>query len=839
MTDARHIGPYRIVRDLGSGGMGTVYLAERDDGAFEAQVALKILLPSLVGTDLAARFRRERQILAELSHPGIARLLDGGQSDDGVPYLVMELVDGTPIDAFVRASGLDVEDRIRLFLHVCDAVRHAHARLIVHTDLKPANILVDAEGRPTLLDFGIAKLVGEPDTDPGSASSGTALRPLTPAYSSPEQIRGEPIATSTDVYSLGVLLYELLTGALPYPTEARSGRALEDAILAAEPVPPSGRPRASAPAASPGSSARRARVDKDLDTIVLKALAKDPRRRYASVDRLADDLERYLRSEPVLARPDSWTYRARKFVHRHRGGVTGAAATVASVVTFGVVSFVLAGRVEAERNVALSARAEAEAVTDFLVDVFDATDPNRAQGLDLTARDILGSGGVRLRTELDDQPGVQGAIALAIGEAYQRLGALDSAATHLSFAADRSGSAHGPRSVQRALALEAFGRIQAGRGLYEEADSALAEALAIALDVVGPDALETARVWNSVASVRHDRAEYDEAESAYLEALRIREAALGPTHPETIVLLNNLGQLYPDAGRIEEGIAFSRRALDARLARHGDTPHLEVAYSTNNLASALELAGRYDEAEPLYLQSLAIREALLDPEHPSITRLRNNLGTLYIRSGRHEEAVSLLADVVDAERRDGLQPIRLAGSLSNLGTALLRSGRYEDAIPPLEESESLIREALGGDAVMLAFPRQSIGDALASLGRSAEAEAAYRAALEVREGGLDDDNLNVAFTRSKLGTFLLGQGRLDEAEALLERASEVRRSTLEEGHPDLIDSTIQIGRLRAAQGRPEEAAELFRRAIAEGLAARGEEDLGAQRARALLEELGG
>jgi eukaryotic-like serine/threonine-protein kinase len=840
MSEPRRVGPYRIVRSLGAGGMGTVYLGERDDERFEAQVAVKLLLSSLVGTDLAGRFSRERQILAELSHPGIARLLDGGTTDGGIPYLVMEYVDGTPIDEFVRRSELGLRERLELFLKVCDAVRHAHARLIVHTDLKPANILVNAEGRPTLLDFGIAKLMGDPDTDPGSVSATNVDRPLTPAYSSPEQIRGERIATSTDVYSLGVLLYELVTGTLPYPTHAREGRVLEEAILHADPRPPSSRTDPTLTGStSTWSSGRHHRIDRDLDTIILKALAKDPERRYASVDRLADDLERYLLGKPVLARPDSWTYRTGKFVRRHRGSVAGAVATLASVVVFGVVSLALAAQVEAERNDALAARGEAQAVTDFLVDVFDATDPNRAQGLDLTARDILGAGGSRMRTELGDQPGVQVAVALAIGEAYRRLGASDSAGTAIAFAAERAQEAHGVRSVPRALALEALGRIHTGHGLLEEADSTLAEALSIAMDVAGPDALETATVWNSVGSLRQARLEFDAAEAAYLEALRIREATLGPTDPETITILNNLGQLYPDAGRFAEAIEFSRRALDAYLARHGDTPHLQVAYSTNNLASALEWAGRYDEAEPLYIRSLEIREALLDPDHPSVTRVRNNLGVLYVRSGRHDQAVPLLEEVVAAERRHGHQPMSLARSLSNHGTALVRSGRYADALAPLRESEALFSELLGPDAVVLAFPRQTQGDALAALGRSAEAEAVYRAALDVRQRGLPEDSPNLAFSRNKLGTFLLDEGRIAEAEVLLEQAFDVRIAALTEGHPDLVDSRIQIGRLRAAQGRTEEAAQLLRRAIEEGTAARGADDSGVQRARALLGELDG
>jgi eukaryotic-like serine/threonine-protein kinase len=840
MSAPRRVGPYRIVRSLGTGGMGTVYLGERDDERFEVQVAVKLLRSSLVGTDLAGRFRRERQILAELSHPGIARLLDGGETDEGVPYLVMEYVDGTPIDEFVRRSEVGLSERLELFLKVCDAVRHAHARLIVHTDLKPANILVSGEGWPTLLDFGIAKLLAEPDTDPGSPSAATVLRPLTPAYSSPEQIRGEPIATSTDVYSLGVLLYELVTGTLPYPSPAREGRALEEAILYTDPQPPSRRTDPTlAGSSSTWSSAGHPRIDRDLDTIVLKALAKDPTRRYASVDRLADDLERYLLHQPVLARPDSWTYRAGKFARRHRGSVGGAVATLASVVGFGVVSLALAAQVAAERNEALAARGEAQAVTDFLVEVFDATDPGRAQGLDLTAREILGTGGIRMRTELGDQPAVQGAVALAIGEAYRGLGAPDSAGIHLAFAAEAWREAHGARSVPRALALEALGRIQLGRGQFEEAEGTLAEALSIALDVAGPDALETATVWNATGNVRHARSQLEAAEAAFREALRIREAALGPSHPETAIVLNNLGLLYTDAGRFEEGIEYSRQALEAYLALHGDTPHLEVAYSTNNLASTLETAGRFDEAEPLYLRSMEIREALLDSDHPHVTQIKNNLGTLYIRTGRLEEAVPLLAEVVATHRRRGLEPADLGAGLNNYGTALHRSGRPAEAIDALRESEAIFVELQGSDAVVLAFPRQTLGDALAALVRTEEAEAVYRSALDVRERGLPEDHPNVAFTRNKLGTFLLDEGRLAEAEALLEPALQVRLAALSEGHPDLVDSNLQMGRLRAAQGRTDEAADFLRRAIEEGTAARGEDDPGARRARALLAEIGG
>lgn len=445
----RSVGPWHVVREIGHGGMGTVYLAERADDSYQAQVALKVLT-GVAAPEASRRMRTERRILASLNHPGIARLIDGGETAQGRPYLVMEHVSGDPLDAYCRDRELGLEERVGLLVEICEAVEYAHSRLVVHRDLKPANVLVDATGRPKLLDFGIAKLL-ESDARFGGRTR-TGVRPMTMRYASPEQVRGDPITTATDVYSLGVMLYELLTGTLPHPPEAQSARGIEDAILTHEPEAPGVVARRLRTASREATGGTADRIDADLDTITLKALSKEPSRRYASVERLADDLRRFLSGQPVLARRTTWRYRAGKFVRRNRGAAVGAMATLVSILFFGVYSGLQLMEVRGERLAAQTARDEAQAVTSFLIDVFDATDPNEARGLDVTAREILGNARTRVRDELTD-PGVQGAVMIALGRAYLRLGANDSALVLLSDAAERVEAAHGASSAEYAEAL--------------------------------------------------------------------------------------------------------------------------------------------------------------------------------------------------------------------------------------------------------------------------------------------------------------------------------------------------------------------------------------------------
>ncbi|NBC18727.1 MAG: protein kinase, partial [Bacteroidetes bacterium] len=495
--EGRRVGPYEIARRIGQGGMGAVYLAERADGQFEQQVALKLVRHGLHGTEGARRFLAERQILARLQHPHIARLLDGGITEDGQPYFAMEYVDGLPLDAYCDEHELGIETRLRLFQTVCDAVHYAHQNLIVHRDLKPSNILVteDPGSGPgqapqvKLLDFGIAKLIDVEDE--GDLLTRTGMPVLTPAYASPEQVRCQPITTASDVYTLGVVLFELLTGQRPYDVQGRSPSEVEEMVCETEPPAPSaivtrpapGSASDAPPTRTSGSpEVLRRRLAGDLDTIILKAMQKEPGRRYASAEALRDDLQRHLDGLPVTARPSTLGYRARTFVRRHRTGVT-AAALVALAVLAGIVGTVWQARVAAqERDAARQEAAKAERVASFLIDVFETPDPSEARGDTITAREILDRGARRVRTELAAEPAVQAQMMDVIGRVYQNLGLYDRAGALLDEALTLRRTTPDVAPGDLAASLHHKAVLLHARGAYDAADSLYQRALQMRRD---------------------------------------------------------------------------------------------------------------------------------------------------------------------------------------------------------------------------------------------------------------------------------------------------------------------------------------------------------------------
>ena len=460
----QRLGPYRLAREIGRGGMGTVYLAERADEEFDRRVAVKVLKRGLDTDEVVRRFRTERQILAGLDHPNIARLLDGGTTDDGLPYLVMEHVDGRPIDVFCREEQLDVEQRLELFLAVCSAVELAHRNLVVHRDLKPSNILVTADGVPKLLDFGIAKLLDPQDAEGMMTVAG--WRFLTPEYASPEQVSGAPVTTATDVYSLGVVLYQLLADRRPYELAERSVEGLAQVLSAGDPPPPS----RVAPAP------RAAHLAGDLDNIALMALRREAERRYGTVEQLADDLRRHLRGLPVRAVPDTVGYRVGKFVRRHRWGVAAAAAFVSLLLAFGAVSLVLMQRAQVEAR-------RAEAVTDFLVqDVFANADPDQQLGPDAKVTDLVKLGREGLENDLQQDPAIRATLLHALGSVASKLGQLDEADAMLQEALDLRTKLFGPDDLKVAETKNELAGVALGRRSPEAAETAerlTREALAI------------------------------------------------------------------------------------------------------------------------------------------------------------------------------------------------------------------------------------------------------------------------------------------------------------------------------------------------------------------------
>jgi len=804
----RRVGRYRLVELLGTGGMGAVWRAERADGAYESQVALKLVRTGFSEERLARRFVHERQILADLRHPNIARLLDGGTTDDGAPYLVMELVDGVPINQWCAEQRATVEERLRLFLQVCAAVEFAHRRMVVHRDIKPGNILVDRDGTPKLLDFGIAKLLDPEEMGDFAGLTHTGLQLHTPRYASPEQLLGQPVTVATDVYSLGILLHELLTGVLPFASAGTSPAAALDrdptrpSVVVAEGEIPPGLP--------PSPERARRRLRGDLDTIVLTALHRDLDRRYGSAEALARDVERHLDGRPVEARPDRVGYRMAKFVRRNRVGVAVAAAFALLLMGSSVLLALQARRVTRERDLAEAERAKAEQVSEFLVGVFEANDPSAAQGVEMTAGEILSRGARRIETDLVDQPEVRATVLDAIGGAYQNLGVYDSAAVVYDRSLKLREESLGTDHPDTYLSLARAGTIARLQGRLDDAVSLHRRALEGRRAYFGPAHRDVASSLSALGLAVRQNGDDDEAEQLYREALRIQREVLEPDAEDIARTLNNLSGIYDARGMADSAMALLEESIAIRRAGLG-TEHLDFAISVNNLATAYENAGRYEEAEALYRQSLALRERLLEPGHPMVLTVQNNLAVLFIRTGRAEEAEPFMDAVVEGRRGNPEERLALATVLSNRGAARYRLDRPLEASADFQEALALMEAEVGPDHPMLAYPLSGLARTQEARGRWREAEASLERCLALRAGAYEPPHALIANSLEALGSFYLGRGRLGEADARFTAALEMRRELLAPDHPDLADALVGLGEVRLEQGDSVEARTLLTR----------------------------
>ncbi len=808
----RAVGRYRLLEEIGRGGMGTVYRAERADGAFEHTVALKLIRPGMGSAAVLRRFRHERQVLASLDHPNVARILDGGRADDGRPYLVMELVDGEPITAYCNRRRLGVEARLRLFRQVCDAVAYAHRRLVVHRDLKPSNVLVaeDEQGRPhvKLLDFGIAKLMhpAEAGLFSGEAGSEATLTrdgrlPLTPQYAAPEQVRGEAITTATDVYALGVLLYELLTGQPPYRLDASRPAEWERVIGGVEPQ----RPSAAAPqgeAESHGGEPLKKRLAGDLDTICLKALRKEPERRYPSPEALGADLERHLGGLPVEARPDTLAYRARKFVGRHRRAV---AATAAVVVAFLALVGFYTQRLATERDRAEQEATTAEQVTAFLVDVFQSSDPFIVGGQEVTARELLDRGVERI-DGLGDEPAVQAVLLSVFGNIYHRLGLYDDARPLLERALTRYREVWGPTHERTALGLSELAGLLIDVGELDEAERLLREALAIDRRLDSDDPSGVVRRLNNLASVLWNKGAYAEAEPLYRDALAVRRRLHDGPHPDVALSLNNLASVLQDLGAYAEAESLYREALAMWRQLHGDE-HPYIAGTLGNLAGLLVERRAYAEAEPLLREVLAMWRRLLGDEHPDVAVSLNNLAGLLDSVGKETEAEALYRESLAMRRRLlGDEHPYVMQSLINLAGVVYDQDRYEEAETHLTEALAM-RGVLNEGHPFTGIGLAMMGRLLTKTDRPEKAESLLREALAIAKETRGDEHVRTARMKLALGTTLTALGRYGEAEPYLTQASTVFQSD----DPTVLstdreDVGLALVEMYTAWGKPAEAA---------------------------------
>ncbi|MEM1093930.1 MAG: serine/threonine-protein kinase [Bacteroidota bacterium] len=768
------VGPYRLVRELGHGGMGTVFLAERADGTFEQQVALKVVR-HVASDALRRRFQYERQVLAKLQHPNIARLVDGGTTPEGLPWFAMEYIDGQPIDAYCDAHALSIDDRLLLFGDVCEAVQYAHQHLVVHRDLKPSNILVTNDGRVKLLDFGIAKLLAE-DEQLHATVTQTGMHLMTPAYASPEQIAGTSMTTTSDVYALGVLLYELLTGQRPFDLAGHARRAMEDLVLHAEPKRPStvigettgtadGATRATTRSTAP--QRLRQRLAGDLDTICLKALRKEPEQRYASAEQLGADLRAHLAGMPVSAQQPTLSYRLGKFARRNRATLATAAAVLLLVTS--LVGF-YTYRLGLERDRATLEADKATQIKDFVVDLFDAADPDRPEPA--TARDLLDEGTARIATELTEQPEIRAEMLTVMGDLNHKLGD------------------------------------------YDQAEALLEDALATRRALHGEQHPLVATSLYELAINRRYQGRYTDADSLHRLALALRRSLLPDNHRDLMHSTNELGIVAWRLGDYAEAEAMHRETLERRRMRSNTDP-LALATSLNNLGLALTYQDRPAEAKPLYEEALAIRRAEQGPEHSEVARLLNNLALANSWEGDDPAAEKNYRAALDIRlKRFGDEHPLVASSQLNLAVALANQYKDDEAEPLYRSSWTMRRKLLGEAHNLTLVSQTRLADFLIFLKQYAEAASLMRDALTYQRDKLGPDHPDVIYSTERLGKILLDEGsNLEAAERYLREALGLYEQHNGKEQDRYTRTLASIAMIHRARGDVEAAERLFAEAL--------------------------
>jgi serine/threonine-protein kinase len=821
-TNAK-IGAYRIEREIARGGMGAVYLAVRDDDEFQKQVAIK-LVRGINNKELLRRFRSERQILANLDHPNIARLLDGGTTDNGTPYVVMEYVDGIPIDEYCDRQRLSTKERLQLFRKVCDAIKYAHQNLVVHRDIKPSNILVASDSTPKLLDFGIAKLLNAESSPQTVAITRTDMRLMTPEYASPEQARGETITTASDIYSLGVVLFELLTGHRPYQFKNYLPQEMERIICECEPKKPSTAITSDLQRTGKNKdgetqrvnaemlSKRRASSDKlrkqlsgDLDNIVLMALRKEPERRYSSVEQFSDDIRRHLEGLPISARHDTFSYRANKFIKRH---VVGVAVTTAVVLLIAALVGFYTWRLTQERNRAKAEATKAEQVAAFLTQLFEASDPGQTKGETVTAKELLDRGAAKIEKELAGQPDVQAKMMVVMGEAYRRLGFYDQSKLLFERSLETRRKLYGEENVDVAESLDSLGYLLFNQDKYEEGAKLLRQSLEMRRRLLGNQHLDVAASMTHLAIVfRNMGGNDDEAESLYRQALAIRRMNLGNDHPDVADTMNNLAVLLQDKGAYDESETLFRQVIELERKRYGDE-HPDLSGTMNDLAMLLQEKGDYEAAEPLFRRVLFLDRKILGDEHPDTVVSMNNLGTLLQQLGKYDEAESLLRQAISVEIKiKGENHWSVAFYQARLAKVFQAKGDYENAEKIYRQSLSLYRKNFDEDNKYIAAAMFGLGTLFNDKGEPQNAEPLLRKSLKILKDTLSPGHHLLAEAEGELGECLTKLQKYDEAEPLLLNSYNSVNSKFGAKDKRTATATQRLIKLYESSGQPDKAAQ--------------------------------
>jgi eukaryotic-like serine/threonine-protein kinase len=813
------VGPYRIVSILGHGGMSTVYRGERDDAQYKQTVAIKVLQHATLHPRLRSRLHSERHILATLDHPSIARLIDSGDLEDGTPYLVMEHVDGESIDTYCDSRTLFVRERIELFIQVCAAVQYAHRNLVVHRDIKASNIFVTGDGAPKLLDFGIAKLLAPESLSHTLPVTRLQERILTPENAAPEQVLGRPITTATDIYSLGVLLYQLLTGRSPYRLLSYSQLQLERAICMDDPARPSQMVVSKLSGEADTDRSRisdrrglspqrlRARLSGDLDAIVAMAMRKEPDRRYPSVEALADDLNRHLLGQPVRARQGDWRYNGSKFLRRHVFAVAGIAIVFLGLALFAGAMLWENHRIELARDATAQERDRAQQVSAFLVDVFSQADPFNAQGKEPTAKELLDRGAEKISGNLGLQPEVRAQLLESIGLAYRRQGLSERAIPLFEQALAIRRQERPLDNGHVAVALANLARALTDAGHLISAEAYLEQAVSLSESGGSSQATETADILVQYATFALDaNSDSARASELYGKALNIYRVALGNKSLQVAATLTGLADAsvwrsdYPLAER------YQREALGI-FQQTVSRNHPDNAVALANLGSILTQRGKYQEAEQVLNEALQIERTVFGADNQRTAATEADLGTLYDREGDTARAVAAIQSALKITR-------------DRLGPSHYMTGYYLDALAneylradDLVSAEANARQALAVYAqsplparhLYIASTHQLLGEVLLRRGSLAAAEAEIRTAVDMNVALAGSDSWRVARSEASLGWVLIKRDRATEGEPMLLAARSKLLVTVGAQHPATLQASARLAEYYRAHHRDADA----------------------------------
>ena len=763
-------GPYLLEKVIGRGGMGSVYLGRRVDDEFHQQVAIKTIRFGLESPQLLERFRDEREILARLDHPGIARLLDGGTGPRGVPYVAMEYVSGVPLTDYVSEQHCSLRRRLELFVELCDAIAFVHRNLVVHRDIKPGNVMVTDEGSVKLLDFGIAKLMDE--FERGAAATETQHRAMTPEYASPEQILGQPVTTTADIYALGVLLYEILTGKRPIKFETRTPYAMAQAIIDSVPTVPSEN-------VSRSPARLRRQLRGDLDHIVMMAMRKEPKRRYASVADLANDVRHYLAGRPVSAQVDRWHYRARKFVTRNPVATTVAVGSIAVVLGFTFLTLKQSQIIAGERDRALQAesRAESEAgvarkTSDFLTRLFNTADPRESGSREVTAHDLLLAGVRELGDEnIELDPAVRASLHLDLGLALVNLEHFDDGIPSMRMSVTLNEKIYGADSLKAAEAKHRLGDVLRRVNRLDEAFELLTEALETRRRHIQEDSYEIADSYNNLAILAIEQGRYRESEDLQQASIEMHGRLTGPGSPEYGVPLCNMAVLKLRQGRLSEAGEMLQDAESA-LRKGSDTG--SVYWVRWNLARTLQAKGQLDLTRELLEATREEYLPLVGPAHSRILSMTRDIASTWRMLGEYEKAGRTLDDLEPRLREIfGEESVQWVHFLVERGRLDRATGDPDSAVTRIRKAIDIHAQLRGSRHYRTVRFQQWLAEAEIDLGRMASAEEGLRRALSILPDPNDYVTIERAAILTRLGRVLRSQGRLDEAADTLAEARRI------------------------------------------------------------------